>query len=183
MPHPISRFVYSMVAVSLALAGHAHAQGYSIGWSSLDGGGQIPSTGPTYRVSGTIGQPDAGTLASASYSVQGGFWFRTPPPTNTVDPGEVDRRPSTIAFAGPNPVSRGTAFTFRMGRPGPARLELIDVAGKRLRTLVDGVQAAGRYTVPWNGADASGRRLASGVYFLRLAAEGRTSCCRVALIH
>ena len=50
------------------------AQSYSIDWSTIDGGGGT-STGGTYSVSGTIGQPDAsGAMSGGNYSVTGGFW-------------------------------------------------------------------------------------------------------------
>jgi hypothetical protein len=50
------------------------AQPFSIDWFNVAGGGGT-STGGTYEVSGTIGQPDAGTpLSGGNYSVTGGFW-------------------------------------------------------------------------------------------------------------
>src|SRR5258708_21721798 len=51
----------------------ASAQSYSIDWFTIDGGGGT-STGGVYQVSGTIGQPDAGHMAGAGYTVDGGFW-------------------------------------------------------------------------------------------------------------
>ncbi|HMJ88947.1 MAG TPA: hypothetical protein VK530_03980 [Candidatus Acidoferrum sp.] len=51
----------------------ARAQSYSIDWFTIDGGGGT-STGGVYSVSGTIGQPDAGTLTNGPYSLVGGFW-------------------------------------------------------------------------------------------------------------
>jgi hypothetical protein len=51
----------------------AWAQTYSIDWSKIaDGGGT--STNAQFTVSGTIGQPDAGTIHGGTYSVVGGFW-------------------------------------------------------------------------------------------------------------
>jgi len=50
------------------------AQQYSIDWCKIAGGGGT-STGATYQVSGTIGQPDAGgALTGGNYSLTGGFW-------------------------------------------------------------------------------------------------------------
>jgi hypothetical protein len=50
------------------------AQSYSIDWYKIAGGGGT-STGGTYAVSGTIGQPDAsGAMSGGNYSVTGGFW-------------------------------------------------------------------------------------------------------------
>ena len=52
----------------------AHAQSYSIDWYKVSGGGGA-STGGTYQVTGTIGQPDASSAMSGGpYSVTGGFW-------------------------------------------------------------------------------------------------------------
>ena len=53
---------------------NATAQSYSIDWYKIAGGGGT-STGATYQVIGTIGQPDAGgAMSGGSYSVTGGFW-------------------------------------------------------------------------------------------------------------
>lgn len=52
----------------------AQSQSYSIDWHDISGGGGT-STGATYQVSGTIGQPDAGSaMSGGQYSVTGGFW-------------------------------------------------------------------------------------------------------------
>jgi len=49
------------------------AQNYSIDWFTIDGGGGS-SSGGSYTLSGTIGQPDAGTLSGGTYALEGGFW-------------------------------------------------------------------------------------------------------------
>jgi len=46
---------------------------YSLDWSTIDGGGGT-STGGVYSITGTIGQPDAGTMKGGDYTLQGGFW-------------------------------------------------------------------------------------------------------------
>ena len=52
----------------------SNAQNYSIDWYKIAGGGGT-STGATYQVTGTIGQPDAsGIMTGGNYSVTGGFW-------------------------------------------------------------------------------------------------------------
>jgi hypothetical protein len=51
----------------------SQGQNYSLTWFSVDGGGGS-STGGVYTVSGTIGQPDAGTMSGGTYSIAGGFW-------------------------------------------------------------------------------------------------------------
>jgi hypothetical protein len=51
--------------------------GYSIGWWTLDGGGEMWSTGGDFELSGTIGQPDANELlmTGGDFELTGGFWF------------------------------------------------------------------------------------------------------------
>jgi len=63
------------LAISLLLAvSAARAQQFSVDWYKVAGGGGT-STGGTYEVSGTIGQPDAsGAMSGGNYSVTGGFW-------------------------------------------------------------------------------------------------------------
>ena len=63
------------IAASLVLSAGAMAQSYSIDWYKVSGGGGT-SSGGTYTLSGTIGQPDAGPAMGngANYSLTGGFW-------------------------------------------------------------------------------------------------------------
>jgi hypothetical protein len=66
------KFLLIIQLLLAALA--AQAQQYSMGWYKLAGGGGT-STGATYQVAGTIGQPDAsGAMSGGTYSVTGGFW-------------------------------------------------------------------------------------------------------------
>ncbi|HXJ74252.1 MAG TPA: hypothetical protein VNM37_15495, partial [Candidatus Dormibacteraeota bacterium] len=51
----------------------AHAQSYNIDWFTVDGGGGV-SSGGTFSLSGTIGQPDAGRATGGSFALEGGFW-------------------------------------------------------------------------------------------------------------
>ncbi len=60
------------VALCLLITGSALGQ-YEISWYTIDGGGG-QSTGGSYEVVGTIGQPDADWCSGGSYEVLGGFW-------------------------------------------------------------------------------------------------------------
>ena len=65
----------ALAAFFTLLANVSHAQQYNVPWSKIAGGGGLNSTGGTYAVSGTIGQPDAsGPLSGGSYTLVGGFW-------------------------------------------------------------------------------------------------------------
>ena len=60
------------VAFALLVCNSAFAQ-YSIDWFTVDGGGGTSGVG-VYEISGTIGQPDAGSVGAGNYVIEGGFW-------------------------------------------------------------------------------------------------------------
>ena len=59
-----------LAPVALALA----FNGYDLSWWTADNGGGNAVTAGSYTLSGTAGQPEAGTLYGGSYSLAGGFW-------------------------------------------------------------------------------------------------------------
>ena len=64
----------------------------------------------------------------------------------------------------------------------PLRLEIFNLLGRRVRTLVNGYQEAGRYILDWDATDAEGRPLPSGVYLARLAAGDRRQTIKMTLL-
>ena len=72
----------------------------------------------------------------------------------------------------PNPFNPSTTIAFDLARDGRVELTIFDNAGRRVRSLVDGMRTAGPYEVQWNGVDDAGRPVASGVYHARLRADG-----------
>jgi 5-hydroxyisourate hydrolase-like protein (transthyretin family) len=57
-----------------------------------------------------------------------------------------------------------------LAEKGPVRIELFDLSGRLVSTLVNSFQSRGRYSIVFNGRDARGRRVSTGVYFLRFTA-------------
>jgi flagellar hook assembly protein FlgD len=83
----------------------------------------------------------------------------------------------------PNPFSSGTALTFDVPSPGAdVRLEVFDVAGRRVCVLLDGAQPPGRRAVHWDGQDSTGRRVASGIYYCRMVADGFEQTVKMMLL-
>ena len=65
---------FGKLAALIVVAGAVQAWGqYAIDWQTIDGGGGA-STGGVYSVSGTIGQPDAGSMNGGQFTLHGGFW-------------------------------------------------------------------------------------------------------------
>lgn len=82
----------------------------------------------------------------------------------------------------PNPTSGQTAIEFRVAEPGPVTIEVFDITGRRVATLLDRQMAPGTYKVSWDGRSASGQRLASGVYLYRMKARDFTATRRMTLV-
>ena len=72
----------------------------------------------------------------------------------------------------------------QLGVPGTSRVtvDVYDLRGLRVRQLYNGVMDAGVRVLTWDGRDDSGRSTASGVYFLRMNAEGRIATGRVVVV-
>jgi glucose/arabinose dehydrogenase len=83
----------------------------------------------------------------------------------------------------PNPFRAGTSVELILDAASGVEAGIYDAAGRLLRIIRDGEPtAAGRHRLAWDGHDTHGHRLASGVYFLRVTAAGRTESRRVTLV-
>jgi hypothetical protein len=83
----------------------------------------------------------------------------------------IEAPPARLALAPPRPNPFRNETRFRFDVPVDAShvaVNVFDLSGRRISTLVDGALPAGRHTAIWNGRDGSGNRVASGVYFVRM---------------
>lgn len=90
-------------------------------------------------------------------------------------------RGATLACA-PNPFNPRTSFRCELPRAGHARLVVYDVAGRRVRGLLDGDLPAGPRAVAWDGRDDTGRTVAAGSYLARLEGDGTVAVTRAVLV-
>ncbi|MCB1161195.1 S8 family serine peptidase [bacterium] len=93
----------------------------------------------------------------------------------TAAPASPDAPPARLRLARPNPFrpARGAAvLAFTLPSPAAARLDVVDVSGRHLRTLLAGELPAGEHVARWDGRDDAGRALGAGVYLVRLDAGG-----------
>jgi hypothetical protein len=79
-----------------------------------------------------------------------------------------------VAFAlkqnAPNPFNPSTGIAFDLPVASQVRLEILNILGQKVRTLVNEYREAGSHTVIWDGRDDYGSTTASGVYFYRIEA-------------
>jgi hypothetical protein len=88
----------------------------------------------------------------------------------------------SLAPSRPNPLTPDTRIEFALPRATGVRLEVLDPQGRRVRVLLDRVLAAGPHRVPWDGRDAEGRTVGSGIYFYRLEADGRSLTRKLTIV-
>ena len=74
------------------------------------------------------------------------------------------------------------SISFSLPSAGEARLEVYNVQGRLVKTLVEGQLEAGVHQVVWDGTDASGSQVATGVYMYRLTAGDRVETRKMSLV-
>lgn len=82
----------------------------------------------------------------------------------------------------PNPLNPLTTIRFDLSHAASVTVDVFDVAGRRVRTLVDGTLAAGVQAIPWNGDDDRGASVSSGTYFIRARVDQEVSMARAMVV-
>jgi hypothetical protein len=113
-------------------------------------------------------------LADGSEDTVGGFL------ATVTTPGRLALR---LYGPEPNPVRSAATIAFDVpSHAGPATLTAYNSAGQLVRTLWSGPIDRGRHTVQWDGCDDDGRRIASGVYFVRFCVDGVSDAKKVLVL-
>ncbi len=123
--------------------------------------------------------PPAGAVA---------YWLQestTDGAANWYGPAQLEAAPIPAALRfgqnHPNPFNPRTTFSYSLPRAGHVTLAIHDVRGARIATLVDAELLAGEQSGAWDGLDARGAAVPSGVYFARLATPSGTRAVKVTL--
>ena len=89
---------------------------------------------------------------------------------------------SWLAPPVPNPCRREAQVEFSLASAGSARVEVLDLSGRRVATLMDGALPAGRRSVRWDRRSDNGSRAASGLYFVRLVSGSESITTRLLVV-
>ena len=88
-----------------------------------------------------------------------------------------------ILSLAPNPFNPSTEVSFETLESGLVTMEIYDVSGGRVRTVPLGYVEPGQHHARWDGRDARGHNVSSGVYFVRLlGAEGESRAVKAVLV-
>lgn len=82
----------------------------------------------------------------------------------------------------PNPFNPSTTIRFSIPNDGFATLAIYNIAGQKIRELISGNIIAGKHSVVWDGRDANGLSVSSGIYFSRLTMGERTASGKMILV-
>jgi hypothetical protein len=144
--------------------------------------GQVLPVGSVDLVFAPIGDTESGV-----FEVLDAVVFDPQLLSNTIPRGaplEIRAIPSAYALRQnfPNPFNPETTISYDLADAGRVELSIYNVMGQQVKQLVTEEQPAGRYRVVWDGSDAVGRGVASGIYFYRLNASGFSAVRKLMLL-
>jgi large repetitive protein len=103
-------------------------------------------------------------------------------PTTPVAVQPVARLGIHLARPNPNPLTERTVIDYSLPTGADVQLAVFDARGRWVQTLVSGNQSAGTHRFVWNAVDSSGRRVASGIYFIVLKTADARATQRLVVV-
>ena len=103
-------------------------------------------------------------------------------PTGHSDPAKAIPTSVELFQYYPKPFNTATTIEFDLPYVGHVELQVFNILGQKVITLVSERLSAGHYSIEWNGRFKSGRNAPSGIYFYRLKAEKVSLVRKMALI-
>jgi hypothetical protein len=82
----------------------------------------------------------------------------------------------------PNPFNPNTAITYFLPVNSKVEMDIYNIAGQKVTTLISAWQTAGNHKIKWNGQDKNGMNVSSGIYLYQLKANGFQQCKKMILI-
>lgn len=100
----------------------------------------------------------------------------------TSAPESVIPLPFILNQNHPNPFNPDTAISFALQSTGNVVLEIYNLKGQKVKTLVNGILASGDHKYEWNGSDEKGEKVSSGIYLYRLNVHDQTESKKMMLL-
>ncbi len=106
----------------------------------------------------------------------------TPEEETGVDSDTLSPLTTKLLGNYPNPFNPDTTIQFSLQEAGEVLIEIYNISGQKIRTLVRGHYNSGRYRSVWNGKDDSDKIVGSGIYLYRMVTDNHTSTRKMMLI-
>jgi hypothetical protein len=154
--------------------------GFEVPWAKVATVGTDSSSFETYvyRIIGAPGGdkyfPVAPQQARIAYTVIG--------TSRTTDVQAVGMKAALSVNTSPNPGARGTWVSLAIPASGPVRVTIVDVSGRVVAKLMEGIQEAGTRRIWWGASDQGGRRCQAGAYWCRVEASAGDVAKRFVLL-
>ena len=120
---------------------------------------------------------DLQRVAAATADAAGSFSLLTPGSRASGLPDQF-----SLGQNYPNPFNPSTIIPYQLPADDHVRLQVFNLLGQRIATLVDGEQPAGFHSARWDGTDATGRAVGAGVYLYRLQGGSKVATERMLLV-
>jgi hypothetical protein len=129
----------------------------------------------------TLGESSVGGSSSGDgYMLRSGLSFPFMISTDVIDEPIVLTTALHLPF--PNPFNPKTRIRYDIAEDAVAELAVFDVQGRKVKTLASGRHWPGSYEVQWNGQNAQGVSVSSGVYFSCLRIDDELQIQRLVLL-
>ena len=165
-----NRILLAALAVPLSAGSALAATQLTRGLISAGGFG---AESAMHHVVSTLGQPVIGSVSGTVHTLHSGFWIPQEPDAANVSENSSLPHRFELHPGAPNPSAGPLHLSYDVpGGGGSVALRVFDVGGRRVRTLVETTESAGRHVAVWDGRDDGIRPVSPGVYFVRLEAPG-----------
>ncbi len=141
---------------------------------------KLKDLGLDFKIISNMGNGDSGMFISGIHTTTGG----------EGEAGQVEVVKEISALPEgfdlgqnyPNPFNPSTQIDYSLPTAQPVRLDIYNINGQKVRTLVDGYSEAGNHTVTWDATDDDGAWVASGVYLYKLTAGDKSVSRKMTLV-
>ncbi|RMD90888.1 MAG: T9SS C-terminal target domain-containing protein [Calditrichaeota bacterium] len=103
-------------------------------------------------------------------------------PTSVEQTPEAQPRTFTLFQNYPNPFNPSTTIEFEIARNSRVQIKIFNLQGQEIRTLVNRSFPAGKFRIKWDGKDAHGQNVASGIYFYQMQVNNFHQVRRMTLL-
>ncbi len=171
-----------LVFIGIAASATADAQ-EQIPWSVIATGGVVGASDGTEFLSATLGQAITGPGSNGTNTAFQGFWVPLIQISSVEGPIAGDLADGAFRLHNfPNPFSTATTISYTLEARSRVRMEIFDLLGKSVATLVDDEMESGDHNTEWNGLTENGSKADGGIYICTLSVDSPGSHSNAARI-